>query len=213
MTPSIEGQRGSSGSMVPLVVHAVFVISGVSALLYQLVWQRSLMMIYGSNVESCAMVVSAFMVGLGLGSLAGGTISRWRGMPLVLLFAAAELLIGLYGVCSLRLFHWLGSYTLRAGTLETGLWSFTLVFIPTLFMGMTLPLLVAYRVNAIGNVGQSVSWLYFVNTLGAGIGAFAAVYLFLGHLGLSGSVMAAALLNLISAASIACVWAFRRNTA
>jgi predicted membrane-bound spermidine synthase len=203
-------QVASRPLMLPFVVHGVFIISGVSALLYQLVWQRSLMMIYGSNVESVAMVVSAFMVGLGLGSLAGGAISKRQGIPLVLVFSAAELSIGVYGICSLRLFHWLGSYTLTAGTLETGLWSFALVFIPTLFMGMTLPLLVAYRVNAIGHVGRSVSWLYFVNTLGAGLGAFAAVYLFLGHCGMSGSVKAAAILNLVSAVSIGLVCVSRR---
>src|SRR6266852_4055883 len=56
---------------VSFLVHAVFILSGVSALIYQLVWQRSLMLIYGSNVESVAMVVAAFMMGLGLGSIAG----------------------------------------------------------------------------------------------------------------------------------------------
>lgn len=192
-----------------IVVHLVFILSGVSALIYQLAWQRSLMMIYGSNVESVAMVVAAFMLGLGLGSVAGGAVSRLQRIPLVLLFSGAELLIGLYGIFSLRLFHWVGGYTLRAGTLETGILAFSLVFVPTLFMGATLPLLVAWRVDATRHVGRSVSGLYFVNTLGAGLGAFLGAFIFLRHSGLAGSVKMAALFNVVAAASILLVWGLR----
>jgi len=198
---------------VSVVVHLVFILSGVSAVIYQLVWQRSLMMIYGSNVESVAMVVSAFMLGLGLGSVAGGAVSTCRRLPLVLLFSGSELLIGLYGILSLRLFHWVGGYTLRAGTLETGLLAFGLVFVPTLFMGATLPLLVAWRVNTTGEVGRSVSWLYFANTLGAGLGAFLGVFVFLLNSGLSGSIKTAAWLNVVAAVSILAAWGLGRRTA
>ena len=37
-------------------------------------------------------------------------------------------------------------------------------------MGSTLPLLVTHHVRAMKNTGESVSWLYFVNTLGAAAG-------------------------------------------
>jgi spermidine synthase len=204
---------GSRDALLPLVVHGVFIISGAAALLYQLVWQRSLLTIYGTNVESVAMVVSAFMVGLGLGSLVGGEVSKWPGAPLVLLFSAAEFFIGCYGVFSVRLFHWVGSYTLKAGTLETGLLAFGLVLAPTLFMGATLPLLVAYRVNATGQVGRSVSWLYFVNTIGAGLGAYLAAFVLLGQLGMEGTAKAAALLNLTSALAILGVCWLRKEKA
>ena len=83
------------------VLLCVFVISGVSALIYQMVWQRALLTIYGSNVESVAMVVAAFLTGLGIGSLAGGWISKSARWPLVVLFALMELGIGGYGLVSL----------------------------------------------------------------------------------------------------------------
>jgi hypothetical protein len=89
--------------------------------------------------------------------------------------------------------------------------AFALVFVPTLFMGATLPLLVAYRVNLTRHVGQSVSWLYFVNTLGAAIGAFVATFFVLGERGLSGAVKLAAELNVISAVAILAVWLLRRR--
>jgi predicted membrane-bound spermidine synthase len=200
-------------SFVSLVVHGVFFVSGLAALLYQIIWQRSLLMLYGSNVESVAMVVAAFMVGLGLGSLGGGAVSKRPGAPLVLLFSATELAIGLYGLGSLHLFHLVGRYTTQVDTLATGLLAFALVCVPTLFMGATLPLLVAYRVNTTGHVGQSVSWLYFVNTLGGGVGAFLAAFIILGRLGMSGSVQLAALLNFLSAAAILATWKLGRRAA
>jgi predicted membrane-bound spermidine synthase len=197
--------------LLSFVLHAVFILSGIAALLYQLIWQRSLLVMYGSNTESVAMIVSAFLVGLGLGSLIGGVISQRRGVPLVLLFSAAELLIGCYGVVSLRIFGWVGEYTLHAGTFATGVLAFSLVAIPTSLMGATLPLLVAYRVQAIGDVGRSVSWLYFANTLGASAGAFLAPFIFLRHFGLAGSSRAAAVFNVTSAVTMVLFWLWRRK--
>src|SRR3954464_4101344 len=103
--------RGMREGLVSAGIHVVFIISGISALIYQLVWQRALLMLYGSNTESVAMVVAAFMIGLGLGSIAGGRASNRKGAPLVLLFSGTELFIGLYGAISLRLFHWVGGFT------------------------------------------------------------------------------------------------------
>ena len=204
--------RQPSDPVVSVVIHTVFIISGISALLYQLIWQRSLLMLYGSNTESVAMVVAAFMLGLGLGSIAGGEVSKRPGVSLVLLFSATELLIGVYGLISLHLFRWVGTYTLQAGTIETGLLAFALVFVPTLLMGATLPMLVAYRVNTTGHVGHSVSWLYFVNTLGGGIGAFMAGFVFLRCFGLANSIHVAASLNLFCAISVLIVWKLRKKS-
>lgn len=209
--PVAAGSACEPDPLLSFVLHAVFILSGLAALLYQMIWQRALLILYGSNTESVAMIVSAFLVGLGVGALAGGAVSERPGAPLVLMFSAAELLIGAYGLISLRLFHWVGEFTLHAGTLETGVLAFTLVFVPTSLMGATLPLLVAFRVQTIGHVGRSVSWLYFVNTLGAGAGAFLAPLVFLRHFGMSGSIQAAALLNLTAASSILVLWQLRRR--
>src|SRR5437588_8774996 len=84
-------------------LYALFFLSGFPALLYQVVWHRALFTIYGVNIESVTMVVSAFMLGLGLGSLAGGWLSERRGMPLLAVFGMAELGIGLFGIFSLAI--------------------------------------------------------------------------------------------------------------
>lgn len=52
----------------------LFLISGFAALIYQIVWQRSLFTAFGVNIESITIIVSIFMFGLGIGSLAGGFV-------------------------------------------------------------------------------------------------------------------------------------------
>src|SRR3979411_2343635 len=108
-------------------IHIFFFCSGFPALIYQIVWQRALFAIYGVNIESVTVVVSAFMLGLGLGSLAGGRISKHPAAPLLLWFGAAELGIAVYGVCSLPVFRFVAKFTAGAPAAETGLLSFILV--------------------------------------------------------------------------------------
>ncbi|HEY8073433.1 MAG TPA: hypothetical protein VIF62_04975 [Labilithrix sp.] len=176
-------------------IYLVFFLSGFAALLYQIVWQRALYSIYGINIESVTMIVTAFMLGLGLGSLAGGVVSKDPKRPVLLMFALVELGIGLFGAVSLRVFHVIGEATLAMSAVMTFVVTFLLVLVPTLLMGSTLPLLVAHLVRSTGNVGKSVGTLYFVNTLGSAFASAAAVLFIMGHAGQAGSVRVAAVLN------------------
>src|ERR1039457_7000124 len=94
-----------------LWLYAFFFLSGFPALLYQLVWQRALFTIYGINIESVTMVVSAFMLGLGLGSLVGGWISERPRVPLLMAFGVIELGVAVFGIFSLRVFQFVAQFT------------------------------------------------------------------------------------------------------
>src|SRR5260221_5724790 len=72
-----------------LLLSALFLFSGMPALIYQVVWQRVLFSIYGVNAESVAGVVSAFMLRLGLGSIAGGRLSSRVPRQGILLFVVS----------------------------------------------------------------------------------------------------------------------------
>ena len=87
----------------------LFFFSGFPALIYQLTWQHELFRIFGVNSESVTIVVSAFMLGLGLGSLAGGRVSRWRGIGLLPLLASIELATAAFGIVSLGIFEQVGA--------------------------------------------------------------------------------------------------------
>lgn len=178
-----------------LWIYVVFLLSGFAALLYQIVWQRALYAIYGINIESVTMVVTAFMLGLGVGSLVGGVVSKDAKRPVLLYFSLAELGIGLFGLVSLSVFHAVGEVTLGMSAVPTFIVTFLLVLVPTMLMGSTLPLLVAHLVRENKNVGKSVGTLYFVNTLGSAFASAASVLFILGRAGQAGSVRLAALLN------------------
>src|SRR5947207_7764409 len=83
----------------------VFFVSGFPALLYQIVWERALFTIYGVKIESVTIIVTVFMLGLGLGSLAGGALSTRSGLRSLRAFGIIELSIGAFGVASLPIFH------------------------------------------------------------------------------------------------------------
>lgn len=203
----------ASGARIPApLLYGVFLLSGFAAILYQLVWQRSLFRLLGTSSESVTMVVTAFMLGLGLGSLAGGAVTTRTRWALPMIFGLVELGIGAFGLVSMPLFSWIASVTSGARGLTIGLIAFAAVLVPTLFMGGTLPILVAYLVRQSGNVGQSVGFLYFINTLGSAIGSFAAAFWVLGRLGQTGSVLLAAGINLAVAAGVIGLHLLRRRT-
>src|ERR1700680_3862685 len=96
-----RSERLAQGTRVLCVL---FFFSGFAALIYQLSWPRTLVLISGVNIESVTIVVTAFMLGLGLGSLAGGWMSKRRGIPLLPLLAIIELLTAIFGAVSLDIF-------------------------------------------------------------------------------------------------------------
>lgn len=177
------------------VLETLFFFSGFPALMYQLVWQRALFRIFGVNIEAVTIVVTAFMLGLGLGSLAGGWLSRRRRMPLLPLLASIELATGVFGLASLSLFDQVGHLTAGLSLAGTAAVTLGLVLVPTLLMGATLPVLVGYLAQRSGNVGSSVGTLYYVNTLGAGAACLIAIIAFFPFFGMHDTVLAAVAMN------------------
>jgi spermidine synthase len=192
---ALKQKRGSTDAVVPLVL--LFFCSGMPALIYQIVWQRALFAIYGVNSESVTVVVSAFMMGLGLGSLLGGWLSsrfRHRG---TYLFALAELGTAGFGMISLKLFHWAAIHTAGASLGYVVLLSIALLVVPTMCMGATLPLLTDSIVRSHRPVGYSVGILYFSNTFGSAVACYLCATFLLRDFGQSGAVRIAVLINLI----------------
>jgi len=176
-------------------MRAIFFVSGFAALVYQVVWQRSLFALFGIHTASVTIIVSSFMLGLGLGSLAGGALTRTR-VPPLLAFGLAELGIAAFGVASLRIFLRVGEATAAWPATGVAAVTFLLLLVPTMLMGATLPLLTAHAVRIDRNVGLAVGGLYAVNTLGSAVAALAAGFVFLAALGQAGTVRLAAAANL-----------------
>jgi spermidine synthase len=177
-------------------LRALFCASGFAAILYQIVWQRALFTAFGVNVQAVTVVVTAFLAGLGLGSLAGGRMSYGPDAALLRRFGYLELAVGLFGLVSLTFFRWVGMLTAVLPSTDRGLVVALIAMAPTTLMGATLPILVVYSVRRTGNVGASVGSLYFVNTAGSALAAFAAALVLLPKLGELRTTLVAAAINL-----------------
>ena len=181
------------------LIYLFFFISGMPALIYQLAWQRVLFRIFGLSMDSITVIVTAFMLGLGAGSLAGSWLSQRTRRPL-LPVAVIELAAGLFGIFSLSLFAYIDPLVQDMALAQRTLVIVAMVFIPTSLMCATLPLLIGHMVRLSANVGVSAGSLYRINALGAVAGCIVSALLLFPFLGLQTSVLIAAAFNAVVAA-------------
>ena len=195
----------------------LFVVSGACALTYQVVWSRLLAEIFGVTAFAVSTVLVSFMAGMALGARLLGERADRSPRPLRI-FAVLEAGIGLYalllplllagtGALYDRLFPALGSAFVAKSVIRFVL-SLTLLLVPTILMGGTLPALGRGLLRRDDRIGSAIGFLYFVNTLGAAAGCFLAGFWLLPHLGLRGTTWLAVLGNALVATS---AWALDRR--
>ena len=151
----------------------------------------------GSTVTRSAPAPStrgSLLTSRSLGALVGGRLAERVQRPFTT-YAALEALLGVFGALSPSFLEALGRSTAGAP------WSISLgcmalfLSVPTLAMGMTLPVLVKGGTQLVGDFLESVGLLYFVNTLGAAVGAVVASYGAISFFGLDRAVFIAAGIN------------------
>lgn len=179
-----------------ILIYMLFFVSGFSALIYQVCWQRALFTLLGSNIESTTIIVSIFMAGLGFGTLLGGYMSGRFSDYIIPVFAAVEILTGIYGFSSLEIIRFLSnlnSFSYSSIILCVS----AMLILPTLLMGASFPLLTQYINRRLKSSGQTVAGLYFFNTIGASLASIVSVVVLFEFMGLKGTVHIAASLNII----------------
>jgi predicted membrane-bound spermidine synthase len=196
-------------AVVRPILFLAFAVTGFSALTLQVVWQRVLSLHAGIDLMAATTVVTAFMAGLGLGSLFGGAAAdRLDGRRSMLAFAASNASIGLFAWASLWLFY--DVYRQYAAQLDSAAamfaFHFVLLVIPTTLMGLSLPLLARGAVATSSEIAPLVGRLYAVNTLGAAAGAIVAGWWLVGTFGFVATVRIAGALNLAVAVVVAVLW-------
>ncbi len=150
---------------------------------------------FGTNIEAITIIVSVFMFGLGLGSLLGGYLSRKFNNSLIQLFVTIEIAIGIFGICSKFLISSVSSAFLNYHDAALPLIIFMLLCIPTLAMGATFPILVSYVFKLNRSVEESVSKLYYINTMGSAVACFLTIGLLFVFLTLTQVLIVAACIN------------------
>lgn len=188
----------------------LFFISGVAALIYQVCWQRLLFSTFGVDIDSVTIIVSVFMLGLGLGALVGGDLADRRPSLALSFFALSELGIGAFGLVSPTLIRATGNMFVGAPQWQVAVANFILLLLPTSLMGATLPILVAHVTRIWGNVGMSIGLLYQVNTIGAAFGVAVVGFAWFLLFELDTAIYMAAVLN-ISVSALTLIWVKRNG--
>ncbi|HEX5045418.1 MAG TPA: fused MFS/spermidine synthase [Candidatus Polarisedimenticolaceae bacterium] len=172
---------------------ALFVVSGACGLVYQVVWTRQLVTVFGVTAFAVSTVLVSFMGGMALGAaLLGGVADRVR-RPLRM-FALLEGGIGVYALLLPLLLR--GADVAHRGLsgmlpddfVVRSILRFALCLLlllpPTALMGATLPALGRGLLQHAGRFGRGLGILYFVNTLGAAAGCWLAGFHLIPALGL-----------------------------
>lgn len=198
MTSALRSDRVRQSTLFGL-----FFLSGAAALIYQTAWHRLLGLFAGADTIAAALVVGAFLLGLGIGSLAAGLYAdRLSRRGALLAFALCEVGIALFAVLSPWLYYDVIYRELLPLSASRGV-IFGIVFAgllwPTFLMGCSLPFLSKAVVSQIAGSAKLIGWLYGLNTLGAGIGAFLGGWFLIGSLGFDRAIYLGAALNLIVA--------------
>jgi spermidine synthase len=199
-------------------VLALFFVSGIAALIYQVTWVRQATLVFGVSMYAYSMVLTAFMGGSALGSYVA---SRWvdrlarplRVYALLQLGIAGFGLLTPYLLTALMPFYAQLAQALPPDTpLLTPLrlvFSLLVLLPPTLLMGATLPVMARAYAAVRGRVGSDVGQLYTAETLGAALGCALAGLLLIRLWGVQATVLLAVAINLLSAAG---AWWLSRHT-
>ncbi len=185
-----------------------FGLSGASALIYEIIWTRSLSTVMGASTYALSTMLAAFMAGLSLGGWIGSRLStRYKNMAIV--FAMCELGIAITGLLTVPLIkglmplyimvYYSFHLSFNAFSFVQFIVNFLIMGIPTTLMGITFPVVIKYFATQGRDVGRESGRLYSMNTFGAIAGSLAGGFFLIPTLGLMGASHVAATMNLIGA--------------
>jgi spermidine synthase len=180
------------------IVLGIFVLSGAAGLVYEVVWARQLVLVFGNTTQAVSAILTGFFGGMAIGSALGGRLADRVRRPLRL-YGALELVLVVVVVLTpvtFRLIH--EAYRGAFGSLETNpgllaLIRFALALAAlgpaTILMGATLPTLTRYLSQHADHLSEAFGQLYAANTLGAIAGTVVAGFVLIELLGLTGTLL------------------------
>lgn len=195
----------------------IFTLSGFSGLIYESIWTHYLKLLLGHSAYAQTLVLSIFLGGLGVGSwLSSKFLARIRN-PLIA-YVCAEVFLGICGLAfhdvfqaAANFFYSFAAAGSDAATIEFVKWSLATVIIApqAIVLGMTFPWVSAALIRLVPeSSGYSVSMLYFTNSIGGAIGVLVSGFVLISYVGLPGTVLTAACINIIIAVI---VWPVSKN--
>ncbi|MBW7957060.1 MAG: fused MFS/spermidine synthase [Deltaproteobacteria bacterium] len=194
---------------VAVLLLTVFAVNFIS-LVYQVLWTRNIMAILGSTALSISTTLTVFLSGIALGGYLGGVWIR-RARNKYMTMGALLLLLGAYCFFIGYLFGLVDIiYISLSSNIESALASnllklvliFAILIFPTTIIGSMFPICTYLYSVEFGKLGKDVAFIYFLDTLGAALGAIVSGFVLVPHLGLRESSFIAALAYVILGALV-----------
>jgi spermidine synthase len=190
-----------------LPILLIFVLSGAAGLIYEVVWARQLVLVFGNTTQAVSAILTGFFGGMAIGSAVGGRVADRVRRPLRLygLLELVLVVVVLVTPITFRLIHevYRGVFgTLETAPLALALVRFVLALLAlgpaTILMGATLPTLTRFLSRGASGLTAAFGRLYAANTVGAIFGAAAAGFVLIELLGLSGTLFVGAACSAIA---------------
>jgi len=183
----------------------LFAAAGFASLAYEVLWTRALVYFVGLSVHAFTIILTCFLAGIALGSLAVTRfVDKWN--RLFLLFGLLQWIIAASALASIPLFGELsGLYQRLNLLLGVHTWNLAMVVkfllclvilgLPTLAMGAAFPIVNRLFVRRRSQLGRGVGALYAANTTGTILGSLCAGFILLPLAGITGSILLVAVIN------------------
>jgi len=184
----------------PRLVLAIFILSGAAGLMYEVVWSRQLVLVFGNTTQAVSTILTGFFGGMAVGSFLGGRLADRVRSPLRLygIIEIVLVVVVLLTPVTFRLLHevYRGVFPAIEGQpIVLALIRFVLTVLAlapaTVLMGATLPTLTRSLTHD-GHLSAAFGRLYAANTLGAIVGTLVAGLVLIELLGLTGTLLVAA---------------------
>lgn len=193
-----------SGGHVALLLAAV-TVSGFVSFSYEVLWTRLLEFRFKSTVYAFSTMLTAFLLGLGLGGALVGLVRRnvrssayWR------IFGYMEAAIGVAGMAGvfLLLAPRIPYHSFAGQALAHLAVSVAIMIVPTVLMGAAFPIACHLFAAGVERTGRSVGSIYAFNTIGAVSGALVTGFVLVGALGTQRSLTLVSFLMVASGSII-----------
>ena len=166
-------------SWQPRGVYIAIGLSGLTALGAEVIWTRLLSLMFGATTYAFSVILAAFLIGLGIGSIAGSAIARDATNPRAVLGWTQLLLAFTTAWGAWLLSQGLPYWPVNASLAPSAWFNFQLDFARALFLmlpgavlwGASFPIALAAATTRGADPGRTVGRVYAANTLGAIIGS------------------------------------------
>lgn len=204
--PATSPDAAGASRYIPIIVLLSFAVSGAAALAYEVLYTRVLVFSLGTSAHAFSVMLTTFLVGIAIGSFVfSRLVDRWRNLTdtfaIIELIIGAAVLVSIYAITKMDVTHHAlgirdaGGDLIEnrtAGFLQAGL----IMFVPTLLMGASFPVVARIIARRRETVSFSIGKVYFFNTTGAVAGALAAGFILVPALGAARSIALMAAFNL-----------------